>query len=253
MTAMRALLAFAFCLAAVPTARADRAAGATAVAPDELEAVVGEEEIAGGMSRRRVPPTPAPPLTTEVLEDTLRAAQSDMEACLGGRGSASVRARVGRDGALTLRVRLRPADDVTEACIDTAARRRLLPLLSIHTIRRAVSATVRIGRRGSTPPVPPPPGPGPGTVDEAIVHARLDVATSALMRCLADAAPGVVGTVTLSVHARSDGALVLEGVSMPPGVTAGPALVCMGDVVSRVRVPEGGGDRDVSHPIALGR
>ena len=85
------------------------------------------------------------------------------------------------------------------------------------------------------------------------MHQRLDIATSALLRCLADAAPGVVGTVTLRVHARPDGSLVLEGVSMPPGVTAGPALVCMGDVVSRIRVPAGGGDRDVSHPIALGR
>ena len=259
----RSLLTLAVLAVAASTARASaqgadsatRAAGAVA---DDLTAedMAVAEEIGPGARIRIPPPLPDPPLTSAMLEDSLRAAQPEMEACGGASGvpRGSVRARVSRDGALTLRVRIRPADAAIERCLDTAARRHLVALLSSHGVARAVRATVRFGRGGTGPPRPPPPlPPPPGPVDEAIVHQRLDIATSALRRCLADAAPGVVGTVTLRVHARSDGFLVLEGVSMPPGVTAGPALVCMGDVVGRVRVPAGGGERDVSHPMTLGR
>jgi|GEM_PF-3046777 len=210
--------------------------------------------VAGGYAgvRARRVPDPIPGLTRDELRLALERARLEMQACADGAGlrGANITARISRDAALRLTVRGRPRDTGAEMCIDTAARRHVTPLLS-RPITRALSATVRLGASGPRPPSPPPPRPPVG-VDEREIHDRIDASSGSLRRCLDEAYPGLTGTVTLRVAAHRDGTMTLESASLPPGVAAGPMLVCLQSEVSRLHVTAGA-ERRATHDLHLGR
>lgn len=207
--------------------------------------------IVGGYAVRRRP-GPVPGLTRDELRLALERARAEMQACADGEAlrGASVTARISRDAALRLTVRGRPRNTAAEACIDTAARRHVTPLLS-RPITRTVSASVRLGRSGPRPPSPPPPHPPLGA-DEREIHDRLDASSGSLRRCLDEAYPGMTGTVTLRVAAHRDGTMTLEGASLPTGIPAGPMLVCLQGEVCRLHVTAGA-ERSATHALHLGR
>lgn len=242
---MRPLFLLVLSLLAPSVALADR--------PAEMESRAGVVAPGGGagVARMRVPPEPPSPLTTDELRAALERARPELQACLAAEGlrGGTLRARITRDASLRLTPRSRPRSDAAEACMDTAARRHVTPLLG-RWIRRTVSASIRMGRGGTVrPPDPPPP---PATTDAREVHDRLSASEGSLRRCLDDAYPGMAGTVTLRVVAHRDGSMALEGVSLPTGVPAGPMLVCLQNEVAHLRVTAGG-ERAVSHDVHLGR
>lgn len=233
-------------------ARADR------LAPEESRVELAPPRggsgagVSSGMARRRwVPPEPVPPVTNGELRAALERARPEMQACLDTSGlrGGTVRARISRDAALRFTIRSRPRDAEAEGCVETAARRHVTPLLS-RPIARALSASVRLGSTGPRPPLPPPPPPGGG--DDREIHERLNASSGTLRRCLDEAFPGMTGTVTLRVVAHRDGSMVLEGASLPPGVPAGPMLVCLQNEVLHLRV-SAGSERSVTHDLSLGR
>jgi hypothetical protein len=251
---MRLLLSLLLLLPlSASAARADR------LAPEEsrveLVAPPGGGSGAGassGMARRWIPPEPVPPVTNSELRAALERARPEMQACIDTSGlrSGTVRARISRDAALRLTIRSRPRDAAAEACVETAARRHVTALLS-RPIARALSASVRLGSAGPRPPVVPPPPPPVGA-DDREIHERLNASSGTLRRCLDEAFPGMTGTVSLRVVAHRDGSMVLEGASLPPGVPAGPMLVCLQNEVLHLRV-SAGGERSVTHDLFLGR
>ncbi len=209
--------------------------------------------VAGGYAARvrMPPPERIPPLTRAELLRTLERARREMQTCADDAGlrGANVTARITRDGALRMTVRGRPRDAGAEACIDLVARRHVTPLMSRYRIARSVSASIRLGS-GPRPPAPPPRPPA--SVDERELHDRIDASSGTLRRCLDEAYPGMTGTVTLRVAAHRDGTMTLEGASLPPGVPAGPMLVCLQGEVARLRVTAGS-ERSVTHDLHLGR
>lgn len=241
-------------------------------------AVLGSSEVARARAVRTHPPpqppdtvdaevrvAPSPPplpprwVTLAELRAALVNARPDMEACLspGSRTRGTVRARLSDRLGLTLSVTLAPTDDRARACVDTAARRWLVPLEG-RGPPRPVSASIRFGASGSAiPPSPPrplnPPSPPSNHYDEAHVHARLDAARGEFMRCLPVASTSAPGEVVLRFTVRPDGSLTLEGASLPAGVRAGAALDCLAAGVARVRVPGPSAPRALTHVFALGR
>lgn len=247
-----AIAASIMLLVATPV-RADRALSEPELAAATRSAPPSGGGAAGAPAARRMPPVPPPPADDAELRAALERARPEMQACIDAvmvRGGATVRARISRDAALRLTIRARPRRDAAvEGCIDTAARRHVTPLLG-RPLRRALSASIRLGATSVRPPDPPPPRPPAGDARE--VHDALDAWSGSLRRCLDAASPGLTGTVTLRVVAHRDGSMVLESASLPPGVPAGPMLVCLQNEVAHVRVSEGG-ERSVSHDLTLGR
>lgn len=233
-------------LSAEEEAAASRTRAAEAIEP-------GGGSGAGVVARRPwiAPPPPEPPLTNADVRAALERARPELMQCLDTEAlrGGSVRARITRDAALRITPRSRPRSTGAEACMDLAARRHLTPLLS-RFIRRGVSGTIRLGGGVVGPPPPPPPPPPTGDARE--LRDRLDVAQGSLRRCLDEAYPGMTGTVTLRVVAHRDGSMVLEGASLPPGVPAGPMLVCLQNEVAHLRV-SAGGERATSYELRLGR
>lgn len=249
-----ALTALALVLFVPPMARADRARrpsdGLIADRDELMEAPPSGRGAgsAGAVARMRVPPDP--PVVTNDLRAALERARPEMQACLDAAGlrGGTVRARISRDAALRLTIRSRPRDGAAEACVEIAAQRHVTPLLA-RPISRALSASIRLGSR-PRPPVSPPPPSGDGGDRE--VHSRIDASSGLLRRCLDDAFPGLTGAVTLGVVAHRDGSMVLESASLPPGVPAGPMLVCLQNEVLHLRV-SAGSERRVTHALTLGR
>ncbi|GAB4208083.1 MAG: hypothetical protein OHK0013_26210 [Sandaracinaceae bacterium] len=206
------------------------------------------------------PPRPPPPLTRAQLQAALNNAQPDLSACLpasaGRPWDAMVRASLSARRGLTVRVQLRPRDATVSRCLDTAARRWLVPLEG-RNVAGTLTATLRV--RGGGQPVPPPPNPptppGPpgNRYDEGLVHAALDRDRTELLRCLPTASTSTPGDIVLRTSVRTDGSVVLEGATLPSGVGAGPVLACLAGVVSRTRVPSPPTTRAVTHVVTLGR
>lgn len=211
----------------------------------------------GGMpARRRMPPRPPAPLTNAEVRRTLDLARGDISACLPDAMThrVTVRATFTARGGLAVRVTLAPRNTAVSLCVDTAARRWLVPL-ETRVVRGSVSATVQLGatrRPPITPPITPPVTPGSNRYDDGHVRAALAARRDAMLRCL-PVSTATVGSLTLRVTARPDGTVVMEGATLPEGVGAGPVLVCLADVVSAVRVPSPPGPRSLTHVVSLGR
>lgn len=204
------------------------------------------------------PPQPPPPLTRARLQAALNNAQPDVAACLppsaGRPWQATVRATLSARAGLVLRVQVVPRDPAVLRCVDTAARRWLVPLEGRNVVG-TLTASIRVRGGGQTvpPPHPPtPPGPPSNRYDESLVHAALDRDRSEILRCLPTASTSTPGDIVLRTSVRTDGSVVLEGATLPSGVGAGPVLACLADVVSRTRVPSPPTTRAVTHVITLG-
>jgi hypothetical protein len=166
-----------------------------------------------------------------------------------------VRATFSRRGGLSLRIQLTPRDPAVLRCLDTAARRWLVPL-EARPVGPTVTATMQV--RGGGPPRPPlppdppvPPPPPTNSYDEGLVHASLDAQRMAILRCL-PASTTTLGDITLRLSVQTNGSLRLEGATLPAGVGGGPALVCLSNVVASTRVPSPPTPRSVTHVVTLG-
>jgi hypothetical protein len=209
------------------------------------------------------PPRPPPPLTRAQLQAALHNARPDVEGCLppsaGRPWQATVRATMSARRGLALQVQVVPRDPAIVRCVDTAARRWLVPLEGRNVVG-TLTATLRV--RGGGQPVPPPPnppdpptppGPPSNRYDEGLVHAALDRDRAEILRCLPTASTSTPGDIVLRTSVRTDGSVVLEGATLPSGVGAGPVLACLAGVVSRTRVPSPPTTRAVTHIVTLGR
>lgn len=227
------------------------------MAPDaELTVPSGQAGMGAPVMIR--PPVPPPPVTRAQLQAALGRARPDLVACLpasaGRPWQATVRASLSARRGLTLRVTLTPRDPAITACLDTAARRWLVPLEG-RNLAGTITASIRV--RGEGPPAPPtpptPPGPPSNSYDEGRVHAALDGQRNEVLRCLPTASTSTPGDIVLRTTVRTDGTIVLEGATLPSGVGAGPVLTCLAGVVSRTRVPSPPTTRAVTHVVTLGR
>jgi hypothetical protein len=204
------------------------------------------------------PPHPPPVLTAAQVRSTLNSARPDLEACLPAtvRGStATVRAILTRRAGLSLRIQLTPRDPVVSRCLDTAARRWLVPLEG-RPIGATVSATLRVSRGSVRPPPPiPPVNPPPpnNSYDEGLVHASLDRRRAEILQCMSGASTSTPGDITLRLSVHTDGSIALEGASLPAGVGGGLVLSCLSQVVGSTRVPSPPTTRSVTHIVTLGR
>ena len=201
------------------------------------------------------PPHPPAVLTAAQVRATLTRARGDLAACLppSRRASrATVRATFSRRGGLSLRVQVTPRDPAVLRCLDTAARRWLVPL-EARPVGATVTASVEVRGGGPPPPPVPPiePPPPSNNYDEGLVHASLDTQRAAILRCL-PASTTTPGDITLRLTVQTNGSLQLEGATLPAGVGAGPVLVCLSGVVASTRVPSPPTPRSVTHIVTLG-
>ncbi len=226
--------------------------------PVEQEAAPVGQGIAAGAPMMIRPPHPPPVLTSAQVQAALNSARPDLEGCLPPSVRAvraSVRASLSRRGGLALRITLAPRDPAVSRCLDTAARRWLVPLEG-RPIGPTVSGSLRIVRGGSVPPPPHPPiqpPPPNNQYDEGLVHASLDRQRAQILRCLPVASTSTPGDITMRLSVRTDGSLVLEGASLPSGVGGGPVLTCLSGLVATTRVPSPPTTRSVTHIVTLGR
>jgi hypothetical protein len=223
---------------------------------DAAEAVGpgGQSALAGAPVMIR-PPHPPPVLTTAQVRATLERARVDLAGCLPPTlrpSRAVLRATFSRRGGLSLRVQVTPRDPAVVRCLDTAARRWLVPL-EARPIGATVTATIQV--RGGGPPQPPPPPiqppPPSNGYDEGLVHASLDARRAAILRCL-PASTTTPGDITLRLTVQTNGSLQLEGATLPAGVGGGPVLVCLSGIVASTRVPSPPTPRAVVHIVTLG-
>jgi len=201
------------------------------------------------------PPTPPPPVPQAQLRATLARARPDVMACLpAGPWRATVRATLSARRGLSLSVTTNPRDAAVRGCIDTAARRWLVPLEG-RNLAGTITATLQVRSAGPPPPPTPPVNPPPpsNSFDEGLVHARLDAQRNEILRCLPTASTSTPGDITLRLSVRTDGSMVLEGATLPSGVGGGPVLGCLSGVVGRTRVPAPPTTRAVTHIVTLGR
>ena len=216
-------------------------------------AVRAEMERSSGVAVR-MPPRPPILLTTDELRATLQRARPDLESCLeqAPRSRAALRVSLHVRRGLTVGVHVTPRNEAIRQCLDTAVRRWTTLLESRPLASRVVTASLRIGpRTGLTPPPPPPPNNN--TYDEAHVHEALNRRRFEILRCVPRLAPGTPGSIVLRTSVRPDGSLVLEGATLPSGLGDPAALVCLGELVARVRVPAPDSVRSVTHALQLGR
>lgn len=201
------------------------------------------------------PPHPPPVVTQAQLRATLARARPDLQACLPpGTWRGTVRATLSARRGLSLAVSVTPRDAAVRACLDTAARRWLIPLEG-RNLAGTITASVQVRSSGPPPPPVPPVNPPPpnNSYDEGMVHARLDVQRNEILRCLPTASASTPGDITLRLSVRTDGTLVLEGATLPSGIGGGPVLSCLSGVVGRTRVPSPPTTRSVTHIVTLGR
>lgn len=223
---------------------------------DSDEAVAPHAQGVGAGAPMMIrPPHPPPVLTAAQVRTTLERSRADLAGCLPPTlrpSRAVVRATFSRRGGLSLRIQLTPRDPAVLRCLDTAARRWLVPL-EARPIGPTVTASVQV--RGGGPPQPPqppiqPPPPSNG-YDEGLVHASLDARRMAILRCL-PASTTTPGDITLRLTVQTNGSLQLEGATLPAGVGGGPVLVCLSSVVASTRVPSPPTPRSVTHIVTLG-
>ena len=227
--------------------------------PVESEAPPFGRGAAAGAPRMIRPPHPPPVLTSAQVQATLARSRTDLEACLPPSVSAvraTVRATFSRRGGLALRIQLAPRDPAVSRCLDTAARRWLLPLEG-RPIGPTVTATIRVLGGGAVRPPPPNPPVNPpppnNQYDEGLVHAALDRQHAQILRCLSTASTSTPGEITMRLTVRTEGAMALEGATWPAGVGGGPVLACLSQLVGTTRVPSPPTTRAVTHIVTLGR
>lgn len=204
---------------------------------------------AGVVARR--PPHPVPPLTVGELRAALQNARPDMETCTqGSRARATVRVSIHPRRGLSVNARVSPMNESIRQCLDTVAR-RWTTVLDGRPMTAAISASVRIG--GAVVVPPPPPPPNNNVYDESHVHAALQRRREDALRCVPRLAPGTPGSIVLRMSVRPDGSLALEGATLPTGLGDPNAMVCLGSLVTEVRVPAPSSQRSVTHTFELGR
>jgi hypothetical protein len=197
-------------------------------------------------------PVPRPPafLTAAEVRATLERARGDLAACLPDSARhrrATVRATFSVRRGLALTVRATPREPAVEQCLDTAARRWLVPL-EARPIGARLTASIQIRGVGSS--VAPPPQPPPSRdYDEGLAHAALDARRAQILSCL-PASTATPGDITLRLMVQTDGTLRLEGATLPAGVGGGPVLVCLSDVVASTRVLPPRTPRAVAHVVS---
>jgi hypothetical protein len=203
---------------------------------------------------RQPPPHPPRPnfLTAEELRTTLERARPDLTSCLTPASQrASVRVTLHQRRGLNVRVQVTPRNETVRQCLDTAARRWTTLLESRPLQTTSITASIRVASNSIAPPPPPPPNNN--TYDEAHVHAALDRQRTEILRCVPRLSPGIPGSIVLRASVRPDGSVMLEGATLPSGLGDPNALVCLGELVSRVRVPAPSAVRSVTHTVQLGR
>lgn len=183
---------------------------------------------------RDLPEDPPVPVTVTRSELRRRLASAELELCLApllGPHRGTVRARLGRDGSVTVRTSVTPASADGETCLRRTAE-AMLSWSGPVRVEETLRTTVTLRSRGTEPNASPS------------LAAAIDAVDDALVACVTGE-DDVSGTLELTLEARRTGRARLVSARLGAFVPDAAARTCLEGVVAGLRVPPTGEEETV--------
>lgn len=162
---------------------------------------------------------------------------------------ANVNVRVMGDGDVRVEVHTWPRADATaEACLDTAVRRVVVPLVAAGAPRPA-RATLRITRLAPSPAMD---RPFEGDRSPGRLSTELPRISELFLECQRLSAPSFRGELTVTIDVDARGRTQLADVVLPPGLDAPALVTCARERIGLISLAPGAPEHLVA-PITLVR